>query len=173
MQPGYPGSGQEPYGTQPPYRDPYAQPHYSSAAPDERNASTSGDDEPSAVPPAAHAAQPPPPVPEQRAVPPAPPPAASGPDADLRASPHANTVGLIAMVLGVLSVPSAFCTPLGIPIAVVFGVAGVVLGIIGLRKVRNAAATNRGQCVAGLVGGIVGLLAAVAGAAALAYNGAG
>src|SRR5436309_9460570 len=98
MQPGYPGSGQEPYGTQPPYRDPYAQPHYSSGPQDERNTSLPADDQPEAGQELPYAAAPIPPVavpPQRPAAAPAPPPT----------STNANTVGLIGMVLGVLSVP--------------------------------------------------------------------
>jgi hypothetical protein len=158
MQPGYPGSGQEPYGTQPPYRDPYAQPHYPSAQDERRGAQD--------VPPSGHDEQADPvtpaAVPQQRSVATPPPPAART---------AAGTVGLIGMVLGVLSVPTAFCTVLGIPIAIVFGATGVVLGVLGLRRIRAGEAGNRGQAIAAVIGGSVGLLAAIAGAAALAYNG--
>jgi hypothetical protein len=62
-----------------------------------------------------------------------------------------NTLGLLAMILGIASIPLACCW-LGIPL----GVAAIVTGVLGKQKADQGQATNRGQAVAGLYTGIAG-----------------
>ena len=65
-----------------------------------------------------------------------------------------NTVGLIAMILGILSIPLACCGWGGL----IFGIAGGVLGWMGKQKAEQGLANNRGQAMAGLICGGIGLV---------------
>jgi Domain of unknown function (DUF4190) len=69
--------------------------------------------------------------------------------------PHDNRAGLLALILGIASIPLLFCYVLGLPA----GVAAIVLGIVGKRRADRGAATNPGQAIAGIVTGAVGVLA--------------
>lgn len=63
-----------------------------------------------------------------------------------------NTMGTLALVMGIVQF---FCLgPLGSVLAVIFG-------IIGLKKVKAGAASNRGVALSGLILGIVGLVLSV------------
>lgn len=62
-----------------------------------------------------------------------------------------NTLGLIAMILGIASVPLV-CCHLGLPL----GIAAMVTGWLGQQKVEQGLAGNRGQALAGLVCGAIG-----------------
>lgn len=66
-----------------------------------------------------------------------------------------NTFGLLAMILGIASIPLVFCFTMGLP----FGVAAIVFGSLGLRSHRQGRATNRGQSIAGIACGAVGATA--------------
>ena len=77
-----------------------------------------------------------------------------------------NILGLIGMIAGIASIVFALCcTPLGF----IGGIAGVVLGILGQKKVQQGQATNGGQAKAALICGGVGIvlsiISAIAGAA--------
>lgn len=183
MQPGYPG--QDPYGqqphqdpTSPQYQDPYAQPP---AAP-QYGQPTSGQPygqqpDPYSAPPAPQYGQPEPQYGQQPT---------SGqpyPDPYAQQQPYGaapgypaagyptgqgqnNTLGLIGMIAGIVSIVFALCcTPLGI----LAGIAGVVLGVLGQKKVQSGEASNPGQAKAGLICGGIGIvlciISAVAGAA--------
>lgn len=70
-----------------------------------------------------------------------------------------NTFGLLAMIFGILAIPLALCQfPMGFgfPLAAAFGVAGVVLGILGIRRADRGLANNRGMAIAGVVCGTIG-----------------
>jgi hypothetical protein len=58
-------------------------------------------------------------------------------------------------VLGILSLPAAFLA--GVP-GIVLGLLAVVLGILGLRRVKANRADNRGMAITGIVTGVLGLL---------------
>lgn len=197
MQPGYPGSGQDPsapqppnpfdtpgygqypaqpYPTQPPasgqpYADPYATPGVPYAAP------TSG--QPYAAPISGQ------PYPQQPyPQPPYPQPASGQPyyqqptpgydpnyayqapvvypgGYTVPAAPAAgrnNTLGLLALIFGIAAIPlSVCCNFLGAPL----GIAGVVLGILGMNKAKQGLADNRGMALAGLICGAVGVVLSV------------
>jgi Domain of unknown function (DUF4190) len=66
-------------------------------------------------------------------------------------------MGTAALVLGIVGLLGAFVIGLGAP----FAIAGIVLGIIGLQKVKRGEATNRGQAIGGIVTGAVGVAIAV------------
>lgn len=66
-----------------------------------------------------------------------------------------NGLGIAALVLGLLSLPAAFFA--GVP-GIVLGLIAIVLGVLGLRRVKARRADNRGMAIAGLVSGILGLL---------------
>lgn len=70
-----------------------------------------------------------------------------------------NTSGLLSMIFGIVSIPVSICC-YGV-ISFGLAVAAIVLGVIGLRKVNEGQATNRGMALAGLICGVVGIMAAV------------
>jgi uncharacterized membrane protein HdeD (DUF308 family) len=74
--------------------------------------------------------------------------------------PRRNGVGVAALVFGVVSLVLAVLV-LFFPIAAVLGIIAIILGIVGLSRVSRGQADNRGQAIAGLVTGILGLLLAV------------
>jgi hypothetical protein len=69
-----------------------------------------------------------------------------------------NTLGLLALIFGILSIPLAFCCGL---FSVPLGIAGVALGIVGIRKATQGQATNRGMALAGAICGGAGILLAI------------
>lgn len=64
-----------------------------------------------------------------------------------------NTLGLISMILGIVSIPLSCCLGGGI----LFGAGAIVLGYLGKQKVTQGVANNAGQAKAGLICGIVGV----------------
>ena len=64
-------------------------------------------------------------------------------------NPQNNTLGLVGMILGIVSIPLVFCCYLGAPL----GIAAIVLGIMGKQKADQGLANNRGQAIAGLACG--------------------
>ncbi len=64
-----------------------------------------------------------------------------------------NTLGLVAMILGIASIPLNCCY-LGVPL----GLAAVITGWLGKQKVAQGLASNSGQALAGLICGAVGLV---------------
>jgi Domain of unknown function (DUF4190) len=79
------------------------------------------------------------------------------PDIQPGSSPPDNTAGLLALVLGIASIPLLFCYILGLPA----GVAAIVLGIVGKRKADRGVANNPGQALLGIIAGAVGVLATI------------
>ncbi|GAA1816083.1 hypothetical protein HC028_10060 [Planosporangium flavigriseum] len=164
MQPGYPGSGQDPYGQQQPYVDPYAQPQYQPQQPQQPQPEQQG-----AQPPAGDPYGQPPQAPQYQdpyaqptsgsPYPPAAPYAMGGYGAPMGAPPQQNnTQGLVAMILGIVSIPMAVCCSIvGIPM----GIAAIVLGILGIKKADAGQASNRGQALAGAICGGAGILVAI------------
>jgi hypothetical protein len=63
-----------------------------------------------------------------------------------------NTLGLVSMILGIISIPLACCRGIGL----VFGIAAIVLGYMGKQKVAQGLANNGSQAQAGFICGIVG-----------------
>jgi hypothetical protein len=69
-----------------------------------------------------------------------------------------STRALLAMIFGVLSLPIGAAGPLGI----LFGPAGAVLGILGLRDARRSgSSTDRNMALAGLICGSIGTVLGV------------
>jgi hypothetical protein len=66
-------------------------------------------------------------------------------------SPPNNTLGLISLILGIISVVVACCGG-----GVIFGVIAAVLGHLGKQKADKGEANNKGQANAGFVLGIIG-----------------
>jgi hypothetical protein len=64
-----------------------------------------------------------------------------------------NTMGLISMILGIVSIPLACCGGIG----VLVGIPAAILGHLGRKKADQGLATNRGQAVAGFICGLVGI----------------
>jgi hypothetical protein len=63
-----------------------------------------------------------------------------------------NGIGTAGMVLGIVAA-IGFCLW---PLAILAGVLGVVLSVIGRGKARRGEATNGGQALAGIICGAVG-----------------
>ena len=177
MQPGYPGPGQDPYnqqppygqqpGQQPPYNDPYAQPQqpppYSDpyAQPQQPGytdpygqpqPTSGGAQYPTSGSPYPTSGSPYPQYPQQPGYPTpgygTPPPAAPN-----------NTFGILALVLGVLSLLFSFCCGL---FGLLFCIPAIILGVIGMNKANAGQATNKGMALAGLVCGGIGVVIGIA-----------
>ncbi|MGN9802411.1 DUF4190 domain-containing protein [Micromonospora sp. L32] len=76
-----------------------------------------------------------------------------------------NTLGLVSMILGIVSIPMVCCY-LGIPL----GIAAVVTGWLGRQKAAQGLASNGGQALAGLICGGIGLALGLLQIVALAAN---
>jgi hypothetical protein len=63
-----------------------------------------------------------------------------------------NTLGLIAMILGIASLPLSLCCGAGL----LFGAAGAVLGYMGKQNAAQGKATNGSQANVGFICGIIG-----------------
>lgn len=73
--------------------------------------------------------------------------------------PQSNTQGLVALILGILSiVPGICCAILGIPL----GIAAVILGFLGKQKADQGLASNRSQAQWGLILGAIGAVLSIA-----------
>jgi hypothetical protein len=153
MQPGAPGSGQDPYqqyptgyGQVPQYPDPYAT--GSPAAPQQQvPQQPTQPTEYSLYPPVS--GPPPEAYPQSPAYPPAGysmPPMMPAP---MAGTGQNNTLGLLSMIFGIISIPLLFCCYIGIPLAI----AAIVLGILGMSKANRGEASNKGMSVAGVATG--------------------
>jgi hypothetical protein len=71
-------------------------------------------------------------------------------------APKTHALAITSMILGILSIPGCCCWFLGSPMAV----AGLVLGIIGMSKIKNNPAMFKGggMAIAGIVCSSVGLI---------------
>ncbi|HEX2771980.1 MAG TPA: DUF4190 domain-containing protein [Micromonosporaceae bacterium] len=157
MQPGNPG--QDPYGQQnpndptaspDPYRQPPPQPYGQPGAGEPPQTQPGADQPP--------AAQPSPGQPRYGPAPGYPEPGHGG--AGPAGGPGApnNTLGLLALVFGIVAVPLGLCCGLfGAP----FGIAALVLGFLGRNKADQGQATNRSQAMTGLILGAVGIVLAI------------
>ncbi|MER5785215.1 hypothetical protein ABT104_26410 [Streptomyces mobaraensis] len=81
-----------------------------------------------------------------------------GPVAPMAPAVPDNGFGTAALVLGIVSLVLAVSVVLGL----VLGVLAVIFGAVGRAKAVRGVATNRGQAVAGLILGALGLAASVA-----------
>jgi hypothetical protein len=70
-----------------------------------------------------------------------------------------NTLGLLALIFGIVSIPVGICCSL---FTLPFGIAGVVLGYLGKQKAAQGLATNGGQANAGLITGAIGTVLGIA-----------
>jgi hypothetical protein len=146
-----PPSGQDPYGQPPTSGQPYGQPPTSGQPYGQQPTSGQpyGQPDPYGPPPQAPYGQSDP-YGQQ------PPPygAPTYPNAGYPSpSGQNNTLGLIAMILGIASIPLACCY-MGIPL----GIAGLVTGFLGTQKSDQGQAGNAGQAKAGLICGGVGVV---------------
>ncbi|MEU2333736.1 DUF4190 domain-containing protein [Streptomyces sp. NPDC013172] len=73
----------------------------------------------------------------------------------MQAAPN-NGMGTAAMVTGIISA-LGFCLT---PVALVTGILGIVLGVLGRARARRGEATNPGQALAGIICGSAGLVLA-------------
>ena len=70
------------------------------------------------------------------------------------AKPARNGLGTAALVLGILAIVTGFFY-----IGLLFGIVAVVLGVIGRGRAKRGEATNGGVALAGIITGIVGIVA--------------
>lgn len=70
-------------------------------------------------------------------------------------SPSRNGPGSAALVLGLVAVVFAVVPVIGDFVTIPSAVLAVVLGIVGLFRVENGIATNRGAALAGVILGFV------------------
>jgi uncharacterized membrane protein HdeD (DUF308 family) len=75
-------------------------------------------------------------------------------------APRRNGVGVAALVVGVLSLVLALLI-LFFPIAALLGLIAIILGFVGIGRASRGEADNRGQAIAGLITGALGLALAV------------
>jgi hypothetical protein len=66
-----------------------------------------------------------------------------------------NTLGLLSMIFGIIAIPFGFCCGI---VGIGAGGAAIVMGILGLRKANQGLATNRGQALAGVICGALGVI---------------
>lgn len=81
--------------------------------------------------------------------------------------PPKNGLGIAALVLGILAILAAV-TLIGAVVGIPLGLVALILGIVGVRRVGKGVATNKGVAIAGIVTGLLGLIASIAVAVALA-----
>ncbi len=74
-------------------------------------------------------------------------------------APARNGMGTAALVLGILALVFAI---LFFPVGLVLGILAVIFGFIGRGRANRGEATNGGAATAGLVMGILGLIASIA-----------
>ncbi|MER7168564.1 hypothetical protein ABT336_21165 [Micromonospora sp. NPDC000207] len=148
---GQPSSSDQPYGQQPTSGQPYGQQPTSGQPYGQQPASGQpyGQPDPYAPPPQAPYGQSDP-YGQQ-------PPYGPGPTYPNAGYPQPggqnNTLGLVAMILGIASIPLACCY-LGIPL----GIAGAVTGFLGRQKAAQGEANNGSQALTGLICGGIGIL---------------
>lgn len=75
-----------------------------------------------------------------------------------------NTPALLGMIFGILSIALSICCALP---GIGFGVAGLVLGIVGTKKVSDGVERGKGMALTGIICGSIGLVIA---AFVLAYG---
>lgn len=202
MQPGYPGSGQDPYNQQPP-SDPFGAPGYGQYPPQQPDPYTQQPDpyaqQPQYGAPASGAPYQDPYAPgypqqpvsgaqpydpynpnsqqyyqQPQSAPPAYPqapgyqapgyqapvvyPGATGYTVPGQPTGQSNTLGLLSMIFGIVSIVLGFCCGLfGSP----FAIAALVMGFIGLNKVKLGQASNKGMALTGVICGAAGLVVAI------------
>jgi serine/threonine-protein kinase len=68
-----------------------------------------------------------------------------------------NILGTLGLIFGVLGIMLSICCYLGLPISV----AGIVLGVLGMKKASDGLASNRSMALAGVVCGAAGAVLSV------------
>jgi hypothetical protein len=68
-----------------------------------------------------------------------------------------NTIGLLGMIFGIVGIPAACCAFLGF----LLGAAGIVLGVLGMKRVSEGTASNRGMALAGVICGAVAVVLSI------------
>jgi hypothetical protein len=69
-----------------------------------------------------------------------------------------NTLGLLGMIFGIAGIVFAFlCGLFGLPVPI----AGIVLGALGMKRVSEGRATNRGMALTGVITGAIGVVIAI------------
>ncbi|MGH9128394.1 MAG: DUF4190 domain-containing protein [Acidimicrobiales bacterium] len=68
-----------------------------------------------------------------------------------------NGLGVAALVLGIISIPGILTVFVGI----ILGILALIFGGIGIGRARRGEATNRGQALAGMITGAIGLVVSI------------
>jgi hypothetical protein len=164
MQPGYPSSGQDPYGqphTDPSGQQPYAQPVHYELEPQYTDPYGQAEPISGANPfptsganpyPTSGGTYPPPAVP----YPPPNPYYAPGYGAPPPTG-QANALGIVALVLGIMSIPLGCCGVFGL----IVPIPALVCGVLGIKKAQEGRATNKGIAIAGVACAVVGIIIGV------------
>ena len=84
-------------------------------------------------------------------------PAAPGSPYGAPAPEQNNTLGLLGMIFGIVGIPAACCAFLGF----LLGAAGIVLGVLGMKRVSEGKASNRGMALAGVICGAVAVVLSI------------
>ncbi len=71
-----------------------------------------------------------------------------------------NGLGIAALVIGVASLVAAASFTL-FPLALVFGLVGLILGLVALGRGRRVGATNPGQATTGVICSVLALIVAI------------
>ncbi|ROT25848.1 DUF4190 domain-containing protein [Micromonospora sp. HM5-17] len=69
-----------------------------------------------------------------------------------------NTLGLIALIVGIAAIPLGICCTW---VSFLPGIAAIVLGLLGRSKAKQGEASNGGQALAGVICGAIGILIGV------------
>jgi hypothetical protein len=72
------------------------------------------------------------------------------------AAPTRNILALLSLIIGIVSLPLAFCFYIG----VITGIAAAILGVIGIYQIGQSggAQTGRGLAIGGIVTGAVSVI---------------
>lgn len=88
---------------------------------------------------------------------------------------QANSMGIISVIAGPLSVVCCLCTAFGGGAAYLFtlilAIPAIVLGILHLRRVSAGQASNKNLAIIGIAFGVLGLIIAICGATTSAGGG--
>lgn len=69
-----------------------------------------------------------------------------------------HPLGTAGMIVGIVAIPLAICLA---PLGILAGIVGAVLGLLGLRKVSEGEAGNRGMALTGVITGAVAIVVGI------------
>ena len=83
-----------------------------------------------------------------------------GPPGMMMGGPKTNGLAIASMICGILSIPTCFCSCVAPGLNSPLAIAALVLGIIGMSKIRGAPQMYKGggMAITGIVTGSIGLI---------------